>query len=388
MIDDTLFDAEEKMEKAVLVVKDDLSTLRTGRANPNMFGRIVIDYYGAPTPLTQMATINIPEARMAVIKPYDAGQLRRDREGHSRFRSWRQPGHRRNRHPGGVPAAHRAAPTRVGQDAPGKGEDAKVSIRNIRRKAKDTLDKMSKDGEAGEDDVARAEKELQSLTDQYVAQVDDWSSTRKPSCSRSDERADSGRGGGGGDSGRLQSRAQSAGCHCGRPWPRRDLHRQPADLPAELHRDHRCRGARLDLGITVHAAAARGISISLVPVAVGSVAVVALVWPYGQAAQGIGPALTALACLVWRFGRGSTGYLADVSASIFVTTYLGLFASFATLMLVPDDGAQRILTFMILVVCSDTGGYIAGVLFGKHPMAPKISPKKSWEGFTGSVSPR
>jgi len=132
-------------------------------------------------------------------------------------------------------------------------------------------------------------------------------------------------------------------------------------------------------------AAARGISISLIPVAVGSVAVVALVWPYGQSAQGIGLALTALACLVWRFGKGSTGYLADVSASIFVTIYLGLFASFATLMLVPDDGAQRILTFMILVVCSDTGGYIAGVLFGKHPMAPNISPKKSWEGFSGSV---
>ena len=65
--------------------------------------------------------------------------------------------------------------------------------------------------------------------------------------------------------------------------------------------------------------------------------------------------------------------------------YLGLFASFATLMLVPDDGAQRILTFMIMVVASDTGGYIAGVLFGKHPMAPKISPKKSWEGFAGSL---
>jgi len=131
--------------------------------------------------------------------------------------------------------------------------------------------------------------------------------------------------------------------------------------------------------------AARGIAISWIPMSVGSVAVLALVWPYGQAAQGIGLALTALACMVWRFGKGSAGYLADVSASIFVSIYLGLFASFAILMLVPDDGAQRILTFMILVVCSDTGGYIAGVLFGKHPMAPKISPKKSWEGFTGSI---
>ena len=133
-------------------------------------------------------------------------------------------------------------------------------------------------------------------------------------------------------------------------------------------------------------AQARGIVITWIPVAVGSVATIALVWPYGQAVQGIAVALTALACMVWRFAKGSAGYLADISASIFVTVYLGLFASFATLMLVPDDGAQRILTFMIMVVASDTGGYIAGVLFGKHPMAPKISPKKSWEGFAGSAA--
>jgi phosphatidate cytidylyltransferase len=129
----------------------------------------------------------------------------------------------------------------------------------------------------------------------------------------------------------------------------------------------------------------RNIQISLIPIVVGSVAIIALAWPYGQAAQGIGLALTALACMVWRFPRGASGYLADVSASIFVVVYLGLLASFATLMLAPDDGAGRILTFMIMVVGSDTGGYIAGVLFGKHPMAPTISPKKSWEGFAGSV---
>jgi ribosome recycling factor len=173
MIDDTLFDAEEKMEKAVLVVKDDLSTLRTGRANPNMFGRIVIDYYGAPTPLTQMATINIPEARMAVIKPYDAGQLSAIEKAIRDSDLGVNPG------TDGIvirvvfPQLTEQRRRELGKTARGKGEDAKVSIRNIRRKAKDTLDKMSKDGDAGEDDVARAEKELQSLTDQYVAQVDD-----------------------------------------------------------------------------------------------------------------------------------------------------------------------------------------------------------------------
>ena len=107
--------------------------------------------------------------------------------------------------------------------------------------------------------------------------------------------------------------------------------------------------------------------------------------PTGRPRRASALALTALACMVWRFGKGAAGYLADVSASIFVAVYLGLFASFATLMLAPHDGAARILTFLIMVVCSDTGGYAAGVLFGKHPMAPTISPKKSWEGFAGSV---
>ncbi len=75
MIDETLFDAEEKMEKAVTVAKEDLATLRTGRANPAMFARLHVDYYGASTPIPQMATIQVPEARMAVIKPYDGSQL-------------------------------------------------------------------------------------------------------------------------------------------------------------------------------------------------------------------------------------------------------------------------------------------------------------------------
>ena len=173
MIDDTLFDAEEKMEKAVHVAKDDLATLRTGRANPNMFGRIVIDYYGAPTPLTQMASINIPEARMAVIKPYDASQL------HAVEKAIRDSDLGVNPGTDGIvirvvfPQLTEQRRRELGKTARHKGEEAKVAIRNIRRRTKDALDKLSKDGEVGEDDVTRAEKELQSLTDQYVGQIDD-----------------------------------------------------------------------------------------------------------------------------------------------------------------------------------------------------------------------
>lgn len=132
-------------------------------------------------------------------------------------------------------------------------------------------------------------------------------------------------------------------------------------------------------------AAARGISLAWIPLGIGSLATIALAWWYGHAAQAVGVSLTALAVLAWRFRGGAVGYVADITASIFVAVYLGLFASFATLMVHPPDGAQRILTFLIVVVCSDTGGYAAGVLIGRHPMAPSISPKKSWEGFAGSV---
>jgi ribosome recycling factor len=120
-----------------------------------------------------MATINIPEARMAVIKPYDASQLQAIEKAIRDSDLGVNPG------TDGIvirvvfPQLTEQRRRELGKTARSKGEEAKVSIRNIRRKAKDTLDKMSKDGDAGEDEVGRAEKELQSLTDQYVAQVDD-----------------------------------------------------------------------------------------------------------------------------------------------------------------------------------------------------------------------
>jgi phosphatidate cytidylyltransferase len=130
---------------------------------------------------------------------------------------------------------------------------------------------------------------------------------------------------------------------------------------------------------------ARGISIVWLPVMAGVVATVLCAWWWGLQAQGIGLSLTALAVLVYRLRGGAHGYLTDVAASIFLAVYLGGFGSFATLLVHPADGFGRVLVFLIAVVCSDTGGYAVGVLFGKHPMAPTISPKKSWEGFAGSV---
>lgn len=130
---------------------------------------------------------------------------------------------------------------------------------------------------------------------------------------------------------------------------------------------------------------ARGITIAWLPVLVGAVATVLCTWWWGHRAQILGVVLTALAVLFDRLRRGADGYLAGVTASIFLAVYLGGLGSFATLLVQPADGFGRMLVFLIAVVSSDTGGYAVGVLAGRHPMAPTISPKKSWEGFAGSV---
>lgn len=141
--------------------------------------------------------------------------------------------------------------------------------------------------------------------------------------------------------------------------------------------------ATIELAGALHRGA--GVRITLWPLLVGGQAMVWLSWPFGRDGLLTAFVLTILVCLVWRFAGGINGYLRDVSASILTAAYVPLFASFAAMLVVPPDGAARILCFMILVVSSDTGGYIAGVLRGRHPMAPSISPKKSWEGLVGSL---
>ena len=173
MIDETLFEAEEKMDKAVQVARDDLGTLRTGRASPSMFSRLTVDYYGAPTPVPQMATITVSEARMAVIKPYDPSQLNAIEKAIRDSDLGVNPSNDGMIIRVTFPQLTEERRRELGKVARSKGEDAKVSIRNIRRHAKDVLDKIVKDGEAGEDEVRRAEKELDETTAKYVGTVDD-----------------------------------------------------------------------------------------------------------------------------------------------------------------------------------------------------------------------
>ncbi len=124
----------------------------------------------------------------------------------------------------------------------------------------------------------------------------------------------------------------------------------------------------------------------LTPVLIGTLAMVALAWTRGPSGLVVGFLLTVLGVLLWRLGDGPVGYLRDASAGVLVALYVPLLAGFAVLLTRPDDGTARAIAFIATVVASDVGGFVAGVLFGKHPMAPSVSPKKSWEGMAGSVT--
>jgi phosphatidate cytidylyltransferase len=122
------------------------------------------------------------------------------------------------------------------------------------------------------------------------------------------------------------------------------------------------------------------------PLLVGGAAMVVVAYRYGSTALFLGLALTVLGCLVWRVADPVEGLVRDVTASVFTAAYVPFLMGFAALLTVPGDGPRRITAYVATVVCSDVGGYAAGVLFGKHPMAPSVSPKKSWEGFAGSAT--
>jgi ribosome recycling factor len=173
VIDETLFEAEEKMESAVEHAKEEFAAIRTGRATPAMFSKIVVDYYGAPTPVTQMASVGVPEPRMVIVKPYDATQLgpieRAIRDSDLGVNP-NNEGSQLRIHLPQMTEERRRDMIKVART---KAEEGRVAIRNVRRKAKEQLDRLVKDGEAGEDDGRRAEKELDDVTHRYVSVTDE-----------------------------------------------------------------------------------------------------------------------------------------------------------------------------------------------------------------------
>jgi phosphatidate cytidylyltransferase len=127
------------------------------------------------------------------------------------------------------------------------------------------------------------------------------------------------------------------------------------------------------------------IRVPVVPLAVGAAAIIVSAYAGGSEAMVVALALTVFAMMLWRSPENPKGYVRDVTAATFAALYLPFLAGFAVMLLRPDDGPNRVVVFIVLTVLSDVGGYVAGVLFGKHPMAPTVSPKKSWEGFAGSA---
>lgn len=172
MIDETLLEAEEKMDKAIEVAKEDFATIRTGRANAAMFSKIFVDYYGTPTPLQQLASFNVTEARTILISPFDKSSMSAVEKALRDSDLGVNPSNDGNAIRVILPALTEERRKDFVKLAKAKAEEARVSVRNIRRRAKEELDRIVKDGEAGEDEVARAEKELESLTKRHVEVID------------------------------------------------------------------------------------------------------------------------------------------------------------------------------------------------------------------------
>ncbi|GAA2671355.1 MULTISPECIES: ribosome recycling factor [Actinoplanes] len=173
MIEETLFEAEEKMESAVEHAKEEFAAIRTGRATPAMFSKIMVDYYGAPTPVTQMASVGVPEPRMVIVKPYDGTQLGPIERAIRDSDLGVNPNNEGTQLRIHLPQMTEERRREMIKVARGKSEESRVAIRNVRRKAKDQIDKLVKDGEAGEDDGRRGEKELDDVTHRYVAVIDE-----------------------------------------------------------------------------------------------------------------------------------------------------------------------------------------------------------------------
>lgn len=172
MIDETLLAAEEKMDKAVEVAKEDFATIRTGRANPGMFSKIMVDYYGSPTPLQQLASFATPEARTILISPFDMSSMRAVEKAIRDSDLGVNPTDDGKVIRVVLPQLTEERRRDYVKLAKHKAEEARVAVRNIRRHAKEELDRIARDGEAGEDEVARAEKELETLTKRHVELVD------------------------------------------------------------------------------------------------------------------------------------------------------------------------------------------------------------------------
>jgi ribosome recycling factor len=173
VINETLKEAEQKMDKAVSVTREDFAAIRTGRAHPSMFHKLTADYYGNPTPLQQLASFTVPEARVIIISPFDQSAMGAIEKSIRDSDLGVNPTDDGKNIRVVLPELTEDRRKEYIKVARSKAEEGRVSVRNIRRHAKQALDKLEKDGEVGKDDVTGAEKRLDGLTKKHVDSIDD-----------------------------------------------------------------------------------------------------------------------------------------------------------------------------------------------------------------------
>ena len=172
MIEEALLEGEEMMEKALGALRNEFSKIRSGRANPELFTSLIVDYYGSPTQMQQIASVTVPEARTVIISPYDRTAMKDIEKAIRDADLGVNPTDDGQVLRINLPALTEERRKEYVKLARTKAEESKISVRSARRKAKDALEKIKKDGEAGEDEVERAEKELEALTKRFTDQVD------------------------------------------------------------------------------------------------------------------------------------------------------------------------------------------------------------------------
>jgi len=172
-VETALAAAAEKMDKAIGVLKDELAGVRTGRATPALLQRIVVDYYGTPVPIQQLASFSVPEPRTLVITPYDRNAISAMEKAIMTSDLGITPGNDGSVIRLGFPPLTEERRKELVKVVHHRGEEGRVAVRNIRRHSKEELEKLEREGAISEDDLARSEKELQKLTDKHIADIDE-----------------------------------------------------------------------------------------------------------------------------------------------------------------------------------------------------------------------
>jgi ribosome recycling factor len=171
-IDTSLKDATHKMEQAVTHLKDELSSIRTGRATPAVLNRVTVEYYGAPVPLNQLASINVPEPRLLVVQPFDKGAIGAIEKAIQSSDLGITPSNDGQVIRLAFPPLTEERRKELVKQVHGRAEESRVAVRNVRRHAKEDMEKLEREGGISQDDLVRGEKELQKLTDRHVAEID------------------------------------------------------------------------------------------------------------------------------------------------------------------------------------------------------------------------